>query len=63
MSELKVTNCELCFNSFKNNSNDNYTIGYFCKLAGSKMICGDCVDARSTPQTTLSNIGKGERNE
>lgn len=57
MSELKITNCELCFNKLENNSQDNYTIGYYCKLADSKMICGECVDARSNPQKTLSNKG------
>ena len=57
MSELKVTNCELCFEPFQNNSNDNYTFGYYCKRLGSKMICGDCVDARSTPQRTLQTEG------
>lgn len=54
LSELKVTNCELCFKPFKNNGTDNYGIGYYSKRAGSIMICADCLDARSTPQTTLS---------
>lgn len=51
MSELLITKCELCFNKFKNNSEDNYTFGYYSKRLGDKMICGSCVDQHNIHQT------------
>lgn len=54
MNELLITKCELCFNKFKNNSKDNYTVGYYSKRLGSKMICGSCVDLHTSHQTNYA---------
>jgi len=58
MSELLITNCELCFEKFKNNGADNYGVGYYVKRLGCKMICGSCcID----DCTTLQTIGSGDK--
>lgn len=55
-----IINCQVCFEKFKNNGEDNYGFGYYVKRLGDKMLCGDCI-VKNTDRGSNESLIESEK--